>query len=91
MSTNFYTSYVINAPVEKVWDIIRKCEVPCLKSLNDAQISATIGGFYECKYKNYIQKIKLLEISDIRYSIRWEVIESQPVIPILALIYHVCT
>eukprot|EP01132_Coremiostelium_polycephalum_P001226 gene1226-1549_t len=86
MSTRAFASSIINVDIEQVWKVLREFTFPAkvistidsvVMENNDAP--TTVGAVRTLKWKTgEIRKSRLLEVSDLRYTVSWELIESVP-------------
>mmetsp|Transcript_4017 Transcript_4017/g.9462 ORF Transcript_4017/g.9462 Transcript_4017/m.9462 type:complete len:187 (+) Transcript_4017:41-601(+) len=86
MSTNVTQSAVIQAPIEKVWELLRPLDFKFLPTVEKVEpegkgFPATVGTVFSIRYKDStVQKIKLMGLSDISHTLTYDVIESQPAV-----------
>jgi len=87
MSSRVWQSCVIDAPIGKVWAILRPLDFVYLPSVSSIELDSkstedTIGAtrriFYRALPGTQVpeQQIRLLELSDSRYEVSWELISS---------------
>jgi len=95
MSTRVHESDIINAPIEKVWNAVRPLtfafsHIVQKVALENKAAEAEVGGVRHVTYKDGTeQHIKLLELSDIDYSVTYEIIESKPPVNYLSAIHTI--
>jgi len=84
MATRVWESTVIDAPVATVWDLLRPLSFSYLPTVAHSAIegslsAAEVGSVHVVTYKDKtIQKLRLTELSDSKYSISWDLVESVP-------------
>jgi len=92
MATRIFESAQINAPLDKVWAFIRPLNFKFLSTVQEAQegLNDVVGSVRQITYKDRtVQKIKLLELSDARTMVTYEIIESDPPIPVMSVVHTI--
>ncbi|KAJ1833500.1 hypothetical protein LPJ63_002701 [Coemansia sp. RSA 2711] len=88
MSTSNTESRVIKAPVAKVWAALKKQDFAFWSLVKSVELSASpceVGGIRTTTFTDgTVQKHRLLELSDIGYSLTYEIIDSQPAVSTLS-------
>jgi len=93
--TRVWNSAIIQAPVSKVWNLVRSVDFRYLPSVLDAHLEdnatpSQVGGVRSVTYKDKtVQRIRLLELSDVNHTVTWELIESTPAISFLSAMHTV--
>jgi NAD(P)-dependent dehydrogenase (short-subunit alcohol dehydrogenase family) len=87
MSTVLTQSSVLEAPISKVWPVVRRLDFVWNPAVLVARLDgkdntpSTVGGDRWVVYADKtVQKIRISELSDAHYSIGWDVVESQPAV-----------
>ncbi len=98
MSTNVFESALINAPIDKVWSLIRPLDNKFQSSVKSCVLdnapktdAAEVGGIRTITYTDgTVQKIRLTELSDApRYLLSYEIIESTPAISVMSAVHTI--
>jgi len=84
MSSRVWESAVIEAPIEKVWELVRRLDFSYLPTVASVEIDGKaapddVGVTKVIRYKDGTnQRIKLVGLSDATNSVSWDLIESEP-------------
>jgi len=85
MATRVYESAVLDAGVDRVWQVVHVLDFHFLPSVAKCDLEGkgvthnTVGGVRRVQYKDgTVQRIKLLELSESHYYVTYDVIESTP-------------
>jgi len=95
MATRAWSSAIVKAPLSKVWNLVRSVDFHYLPTVLDAHLEDTatpsqVGGVRSVTYKDKtVQRIRLLELSDVNHTVTWELIESTPAISFLSAMHTV--
>jgi hypothetical protein len=93
MSTQSYESTIINAPVDRVWKVVKAGKFsPNVKSIDfeGGASENTVGAVRRITFVDgTVQRVRLLELSDHSRSLSWEIIESIPAISYLAATHRI--
>ncbi|KAI9500425.1 hypothetical protein GGI25_006167 [Coemansia spiralis] len=88
MSTQNVESCVINAPVDKVWDALRKQDFEfwsLVKSVELPSSTSEVGGVRTTTFTDgTVQKHRLTEYSELKRAFTYELIESDPSVTTLS-------
>ncbi|KAJ3095403.1 hypothetical protein HDU97_006985 [Phlyctochytrium planicorne] len=84
-------SRVFDAPLEKVWKLLRPVTFSFWHAVQSSEVEGgvdSVGSIRKVTFKDgAVQKFRILELSDLDFSVTYEVIESNP--PALTLAaYH---
>ncbi|ORX93750.1 Bet v1-like protein [Basidiobolus meristosporus CBS 931.73] len=76
-------SHVIPAPVNAVWSMVRECNFKFWSLVESVEVqngtSAEVGSTRKVIFKDgTVQVFKIVELSDLRHTVTYEVIESEP-------------
>ncbi|KAI8899974.1 hypothetical protein BC833DRAFT_583540 [Globomyces pollinis-pini] len=85
-------SRVIPLPIEKVWAVIRPLHFKWLSSVKsvDSEQSDDVLSLKTINYKDgTVQKVKVVELSDLQYFITYDVIESNPPVTMMSAIHTI--
>lgn len=92
-STRVHESRVLNAPVERVWEVLRPLDFSWLSNtVKEAKIqngaSAEVGSQRRITYSDGTdQTVKLLELSDLEYFLTYDVIQSEPAVTVTSALH----
>jgi len=96
MATRVHESAVLNFPIGKVWDIIRPFDFIYLPSVAVVKLEGkhshndTVGTERVIIYTDMtMQHVRLLELSDLRYVITWELFQSEPAAKAMSAVHTV--
>eukprot|EP00823_Brevimastigomonas_motovehiculus_P008216 TRINITY_DN74_c0_g3_i1.p1 TRINITY_DN74_c0_g3~~TRINITY_DN74_c0_g3_i1.p1 ORF type:complete len:265 (-),score=41.67 TRINITY_DN74_c0_g3_i1:301-1047(-) len=95
MSCNVNESAIIAAPINIVWDLVRPLNFsynPLVKkcTIENNASPSDVGSVRVVEYKDRtVQKIKLTALSDIKHSICWDLILSEPAVKVLSACYTI--
>eukprot|EP00798_Chlamydomonas_sp_ICE-L_P023644 gene23644-9173_t len=82
------TFRVIFAPVDKVWEMLRSANMSWLDSVASVDVTggdAEVGSLRKVSYKDgTVQTLKVVELSDLRYTITLDMIESEPAVSVMS-------
>jgi len=85
MATRVYESAVLEAPVDRVWNVVRVLDFHFLSNVVKCDLEGkdvthnTVGGVRRVQYKDgTVQRIKLIELSEAHYFLTYDVISSEP-------------
>ncbi|KAK9766067.1 hypothetical protein K7432_005114 [Basidiobolus ranarum] len=92
--TNVIESRIIKAPVETVWDLVKGCEFKFWSIVQDVKIdngnAAEVGSTRKVTFKDgTVTLYKISERSDIRHSVTYEAIESDPPMSVLSAMHTI--
>ena len=93
--TRVVESSVIPAPLETVWNTVRPCDLKfwsLVKSttIENGKSAAEVGSLRVVTFKDgTVQKLKLLELSDLDFTATYDVIESNPPVSVLSTIHTI--
>jgi len=86
MATRVHESGSIDAPIDRVWDLVRPLDFSFLPSVatsvvENRQNPAKVGSERRVVYKDgTVQLLKLTELNDATFCVTWDVIMSEPVV-----------
>jgi len=99
MSSRVWQSCIIDATIDRVWAVIRPLDLVYLPTVSTVELDAkdredTVGTertiYYNVNNKERtVQRIRLLELSDSRHEISWEIVSSTPPIDFLSANYTI--
>jgi len=94
MSTHIWNSAVIEAPVSDVWAALRSFTFAFKKGLSaqveEKKSASEVGAIVRLTYPDKtVQRIKIVEISDLAHTVAWDLIESIPHVSVLAATHTV--
>lgn len=95
MATRVWESAIINAPVAECWDLIRPLDFKFNPLVSRTVVEgkacpSDVGSVRTVTYKDgTTQKIKLVELSDLKRQVSWDLIESNPAIKVLSVSWTV--
>jgi hypothetical protein len=84
MSTRVHESGALDAPVERVWEILRPLDFSFLPTVatsvvEDRENPAKVGSVRRVVYKDgTVQLLKLTELHDGTFTVTWDIIMSEP-------------
>ena len=84
-------STVLAQPINKIWEVIKLLDFAKLapnkyKKIEVENGSVNVGSLVKVSYKDgTVWTVRILEISEIRHSIAWEVVESTPNISVTSV------
>jgi len=84
MSSTVWESFHLRAPLERVWELVKPCTFAYLPTVESAEPEAKgplteVGGHRSVRYKDgTVQKIRITHLSEVDYSVGWELEESAP-------------
>jgi len=90
MATHIWNSAVVEAPVDQVWAEIRSFKFawnPLVTGteVEEKKTASEVGAVVRVTYKDKtIQRLKIVEISDLTHSVAWDLIESMPHVTVLS-------
>ncbi|KAJ2512614.1 hypothetical protein GGI11_000701 [Coemansia sp. RSA 2049] len=88
MSTQNTESCVINAPVDKVWEVLRKQDFKfwsIVKTVELPESTSEVGGVRITTFNDgTVQKHRLVEYSELKRSLTYELIDSVPPVTTLS-------
>ncbi|KAJ3037845.1 hypothetical protein HDV00_001260 [Rhizophlyctis rosea] len=93
-STRVWESRVFPAPADIVWQLIRPADFKFWTAIKDASVengnAGEVGSFRKITFKDgTVQKYQIVELSDLHKSVTYEIIESDPPVPILAAVHTI--
>eukprot|EP00466_Bigelowiella_natans_P002791 jgi/Bigna1/52777/estExt_Genewise1Plus.C_110101 len=91
---------IIESSIEKVWKVVRPLDFKFLPDVENVEVLASdgdkkqvtsdsVGGLRKIKYKKSTQTVKILEISDINYSITYDLIMAEPAVGFSSAVYTI--
>merc|ERR1719413_18514 len=89
VSPHQYSSTVIEAPAETVYDLIKSLSFKWMHTVSKTEADAETGTTNICYSDNTIQKIRQLGYSALDMSVSWEVIESEPAAPTFSAVHTI--
>jgi hypothetical protein len=95
MSTRVHESGALDAPIERVWQIIRPLDFSFLPTVatsvvEDRESPAKVGSVRRVVYKDgTVQLLKLTELHDGTYTVTWDVIMSEPAVDYTSVIHTI--
>jgi len=95
MATRVWESTIVDAPVEKVWELVRPLNFSYLASVTKSSTEKDhnpneVGSVRVVEYKDgTTQKLKLVELSDVNRTVSWDLVESTPPHYVLSASYAV--
>jgi len=96
MSTRVWQSTIINAPIAKVWSIVRPLDFVYLPRVSTVDLEGKgthpdqVGAERIVWYVDQTQqRLRLLELSDSRHEITWELVSSDPPTIVLSSIHTI--
>lgn len=95
MATHVWESTVIDAPIATVWELVRPVDFSynphVLKcALEGKEAANEVGSHRIIQYKdNTVQKLRLTELSDLKHSVSWDLVESTPAHHVMSASYSV--
>jgi len=94
--TRVWQSTILDAPIAQVWRIVRPLDFIYNPRVSTVELEGedvredTVGGERTVYYFDATkQRIRLLELSDQRNELSWEVVSSEPAISVLSVIHTV--
>jgi len=84
MATRVWESTVIDAPIGTVWGLVRPLSFSYMPTVATSTIEGThngseVGSVHVISYKDKtVQKLRLTELSDSKYCVSWDLVESLP-------------
>ncbi|KAI8323456.1 Bet v1-like protein [Martensiomyces pterosporus] len=88
MSSHNVESRVIKAPVEKVWDALRSQDFKfwsIVKSVEQPASATEVGSTRKVAFNDgTVQQYRLVEFSELKHSLTYEIVESEPAVPVLS-------
>ncbi|KAJ2469998.1 hypothetical protein EV174_006177, partial [Coemansia sp. RSA 2320] len=88
MSSHNVESCVINASLEKVWNALRSQDFKfwsLVKSVEHAASPSEVGSVRNVTFKDgTVQQYRLLELSEIKRSLTYEIVDSEPAVVFLS-------
>jgi len=93
-TTRVHETTVLNRPVGIVWEAIKPLNFAFSSIVQKVDVEHghqhEVGSFRKITYKDgTIQKVKVLELSDYRYSVTYELVESEPPTRVLSAIHTI--
>ncbi|KAJ1915478.1 hypothetical protein H4219_004296 [Mycoemilia scoparia] len=93
-SSKVTVSRVVKAPIDKVWDAIAELDFTFWSLVERSDLvgrsPGEIGSIRKVTFKDKtVQKYKVLEISELDHFITYELIESDPPVPVMSAIYTI--
>jgi len=95
MATRVFESGAVDAPIDRVWDILRPLDFAFLPSVATSVVEgrqnpARVGGVRRVIYKDgTLQRIKLMELNDAQHAVTYDVITSEPPVPYSSAIHTI--
>jgi len=95
MSTRVHESGSLDAPIERVWEILRPLDFSFLPTVatsvvEDRENPAKVGSVRRVVYKDgTVQLLKLTELHDGTYTLTWDVIMSEPAVAYTSAIHTI--
>ncbi|KAJ9061522.1 hypothetical protein DSO57_1010854 [Entomophthora muscae] len=85
-------SRVIYAPIAKVWATLRSCDFKFWKLVDKVELKngsdSEVGASRIVHFKDGMkQEFKIVEISDLKHSIAFEVIDSEPAMHVMSVLH----
>mmetsp|Transcript_33325 Transcript_33325/g.61097 ORF Transcript_33325/g.61097 Transcript_33325/m.61097 type:complete len:142 (-) Transcript_33325:127-552(-) len=90
VSPHQYSSAVIDAPADVVFDLIKPLTFKWWSHVSTATKDAETDMYNVCYADNTIQKIHLVEFSLLEMKVTWEVVESEPAAPTFSAVHTIC-
>mmetsp|Transcript_56131 Transcript_56131/g.89021 ORF Transcript_56131/g.89021 Transcript_56131/m.89021 type:complete len:150 (+) Transcript_56131:103-552(+) len=84
-----YSSAIINATAESVFELVKPLTFKWMASVSKADGDADGETMNICYADNTIQKIRKLEYSALEMKVSWEVIASEPAAPTFSTIHSI--
>ncbi|KAJ3049605.1 hypothetical protein HK097_009424 [Rhizophlyctis rosea] len=93
-STRVWESRVFPATADVVWTHIRPADFKFWSAVKEATVEngnpGEVGSIRKITFKDgTVQKYQLVELSDLHKSVTYEIIESNPPVPILAAVHTI--
>jgi len=88
VSPHQYSSTVIAASAEAVFELVKTCHFKWMKTVSKAEASGE-DTVSICYADNTIQQIRKLEYSSLEMKVTWEVIESEPAAPVFSAVHSI--
>jgi len=95
MATRVHESGAVDAPIDKVWDLLRPLDFSFLPAVATSvvegrQHAARVGGVRRVIYKDgTLQRIKLMELNDATHTLTYDVITSEPPVPYSSAVHTI--
>jgi len=90
MATRIWNSAVIEAPIDQVWAELRSFKFawnPLVTGtdVEEKKSASEVGAVLRVSYKDKtVQRLKVVEISDLTHTLSWDLIESVPHVTVLS-------
>jgi len=95
MATRIWESAVLPSGIDAAWSAIRPMNFAwnpnvAGAAVEDGKSASEVGAVVKVTYKDKtVQRVRIAEISDATHSISWEMVESQPAVPIMSVIHTI--
>jgi hypothetical protein len=95
MATRVHESGAFDAPIERVWEVLRPLDFSFLPTVatsvvEDRQNPAKVGSVRRVVYKDgTVQLLKLTELHDGTFTLTWDVIMSEPAVSYTSAIHTI--